>query len=134
MALEFAHILPFPLVLCQLAVQFEVRIFVAEVGADAGNSIVDGVVGKRLGEVGEDGEVRDALEGCGEVRGEFLVDFGCAGFEEEFYFGGRGVMAAVLGGGFGILVRLRLGGGLRGGGLRSVGGCLSITGWEPIIA
>jgi hypothetical protein len=50
---------------------------------DFAQNVVDAVAIDDLGVVGVDDRVGDAVEGGGEVDGEFLEGFGCAGAEDE---------------------------------------------------
>jgi len=72
----------------------------AEVLADGREGVADGVVGEVLREVGEDEVVGGAFEEGDEVGGEFFVDFGGAGFEEDEDARGAGDGAAAFGVGF----------------------------------
>jgi hypothetical protein len=68
-----------------------VRVF--EVFVDVGEDVVDFVALECFGVVGEDEGVWVAFEGCGEVSGEFVANFGGAGahYDEDFLAAGEGL-------------------------------------------
>ena len=86
-AAEFRGVERLAAVGAQSAPEREVWVRVFEVVVDVGEDVVDFVAVEVFGVVGEDEGVGVAFEGCGEVGGEFVFDFGGAGahYDEDIF-------------------------------------------------